>query len=129
MADIVADSKLLTAFAARNADYYARAFDRHGRRHQLFNPNSAALLAGPLWAAARRLWSLFWFGLLGELVALVLVIRALLAPDAGVPTGGLALFVLVRLAQSLAANAAYLRRYERWRIDNRVAGGFGAELS
>src|SRR5262249_56566072 len=36
----------------------------------------------------------------------------------------LALLVLLRVAQSLAANAVYLRRYERWRIDNNVAGGF-----
>jgi glycine betaine/proline transport system permease protein len=125
MADIIADSKLLSVFAARNADYYARAFDRQGREHRFFSLNLAALLAGPLWAAARRLWNLFWFGLLGELLALVLIIRALSGPDAVVPTSGLALFIFVRLAQSLAANAAYLRRYERWRIDNRIAGGFG----
>jgi hypothetical protein len=109
MADIIADSKLLSVFAARNADYYARAFDRQEREHRFFSLNLAALLAGPLWAAARRLWNLFWFGLLGELLALVLIIRALSGPDAVVPTSGLALFIFVRLAQSLAANAAYLR--------------------
>jgi glycine betaine/proline transport system permease protein len=35
------------------------------------------------------------------------------------------LFAAVRFAQALAANGAYLRRYERWRVDKRIAGGFG----
>src|SRR5262245_60013459 len=129
MADIIADNKSLEAFAERNADYYARAFARHVRRRQIFNPNLAALLVGPLWAAARRLWGLFWFGLLGELLALILLIRAFSMPDADVlnapsKLAPLTLFGLLRLIQSLAANAAYMRRYERWRIDNRVGGGF-----
>jgi glycine betaine/proline transport system permease protein len=129
MADAIADSKSLRAFAERNADYYARAFARQGQRPNVFNPNLAALLVGPLWAAARRLWGLFWLGLLGELLALILVVRAFSMPDtdaqdAPSKIAPLVLFGLLRVTQSLTANATYLRRYERWRIDNRVGGGF-----
>jgi glycine betaine/proline transport system permease protein len=131
MADTVADGRSLAAFTERNADYYARAFERQARRRSLLDPNWAALLVGPLWAAARRLWGLFWFGLLGELVAIILFVRAFAPAEAAdedvtppSKLAPLALFVLLRLALSLAANAAYLRRYERWRIDSSVGGGF-----
>ena len=133
MADAFADDRSLQAFTERNADYYARAFERQARPYQAFNPNLAALLVGPLWAASRRLWGLFWFGMLGELLAVILLIRAFLPTDDAVPADGatapsklapLALLALLRVAQSLVANAIYLRRYERWRIDNNVGGGF-----
>jgi glycine betaine/proline transport system permease protein len=40
---------------------------------------------------------------------------------------GLCFFVLVRFAEASIANTAYLRRYERWRVDSRVKGGFGGQ--
>jgi glycine betaine/proline transport system permease protein len=121
----------LATFVERNSDYYAGAFEAIARRRQRFTLNLAALAVGPLWAAARRLWGLYWFGLMGELLAVILVLRALLLPaEEGVSRQprivlGLALFAAVRLAQAFAANGAYLRRYERWRVDRRLAGGFG----
>jgi glycine betaine/proline transport system permease protein len=87
-----------------------------------------------LWAAARRLWGLFWFGLFGELLAIILAGRAWLSRETESASTGvdwsafmaaLGLFAFVRLIVSLLANAAYLRRYERWRIDTSIGGGFG----
>jgi glycine betaine/proline transport system permease protein len=133
MIETAAQAKPLVAFAEHNAEYYARAFEAITRRGQRLTVNLAALAAGPLWAAARRLWSLYWFGLIGELVAIIMVLRASLFSSeerpgrGGVILFGLALFAAVRLGQALAANSAYLRRYERWRVDQRVAGGFGGQ--
>jgi glycine betaine/proline transport system permease protein len=97
------------------------------QQRQILNLNLAALLAGPLWAAARRLWGLFWFGLLGELLAIILAGRGWVSSGERRSTlvFGIALFIAVRLAVSLLANVAYFRRYERWRIDQRIGGGFG----
>jgi glycine betaine/proline transport system permease protein len=121
------DTTPLAAFVEHNAGYYSRAFQQMAQQRQILSLNLAALLAGPLWAAARRLWGLFWFGLLGELLAIILAGRGWHSTDDGQSTliFGIALFVAVRLTLSLLANAAYLRRYERWRIDQGIGGGFG----
>lgn len=131
MIETAAHGKPLAAFATHNAEYYARAFEAIAQRRQRLTLNPAALAVGPLWAAARRLWGLYWFGLMGELLAAIIVLRAVLAPDEegltrrGSVLFGLTLFAAVRFAQALAANGVYLRRYERWRVDKRIAGGFG----
>jgi glycine betaine/proline transport system permease protein len=131
---VSSDTPTLATFVEHNAAYYSRAFQHLVQRRQIFTLNLAALLAGPLWAAARRLWGLFWFGLFGELLAIILAGRVWLLREAdsgqtGVdwPTfmAALGFFSVVRLVLSLLANAAYLRRYERWRIDNSIGGGFG----
>jgi glycine betaine/proline transport system permease protein len=128
------DTPALAEFVELNAAYYSRTFQNLVQHRQFFSLNLAALLAGPLWAAARRLWGLFWFGLFGELLAIILAGRALLESEADSASAGadwsaltaaLCLFGAVRLIVSVLANAAYLRRYERWRIDNSIGGGFG----
>src|SRR5687767_6772085 len=117
------DTSALAAFVEQNPAYYSRAFQHLRQRRQFLSLNVAAFLAGPLWAAARRLWGLFWFGLLGELLAIILAGRALLSREAEFGPNGadwptflaaLGLFIAIRVIVSLIANAAYLRRYERW---------------
>src|ERR671910_2888363 len=131
---VSSDISALAEFVEHNPAYYSRIFQHLGQRRQFFSLNIAALLVGPLWAAARRLWGLFWLGLLGELLAIILAGRALISLEidpAAIGSdwqtfwGALGLFSAVRLVLSLLANAAYLRRYERWRIDNSIGGGFG----
>jgi glycine betaine/proline transport system permease protein len=131
---VSSDAPRLAEFVEQNAAYYSRTFQQLVQHRQFFSLNLAALLAGPLWAAARRLWGLFWFGLFGELLAIILAGRACLSRETeSAPTGvdwsafmaALGLFAVVRLIVSLLANAAYLRRYERWRIDTSIGGGFG----
>jgi glycine betaine/proline transport system permease protein len=131
---VSSDVPTLASFVEQNAAYYSRTFQQLVQHRRFFSLNLAALLAGPLWAAARRLWGLFWFGLFGELLAIILAGRALLSREAESASAGvdwsalltaLCLFAAVRLIVSLLANAAYLRRYERWRVDNSIGGGFG----
>ena len=72
---VATDTPALERFVEYNASYYSRAF-HHLSQHRLLSLNLAALFGGPLWAAARRLWGLFWFGLFGELLAIILAGRA-----------------------------------------------------
>src|SRR4051794_19671299 len=134
MTDATADPRSLAGFADRNAGYYAKAFERLIQSPWALSLNLAALAAGPLWAASRRLWGLFWFGALGELVALILLIRGILpggiggealSPDYARIWIGLGMLALFRLAEAASANMLYFRRYERWRVDSRI----GAEVS
>jgi glycine betaine/proline transport system permease protein len=131
---VSSDISVLAEFVEHNPAYYSRVFQHLGQRRQFFSLNIAALLAGPLWAAARRVWGLFWFGLLGELLAIILAGRALVTREMDPGAIGadwpaflaaLGFFSAIRLVLSLTANAAYLRRYERWRIDNSIGAGFG----
>jgi glycine betaine/proline transport system permease protein len=135
MTDAVANTPSLTGFAERNAPYYAKVFERLIQRPWSLSLNLAVLAAGPLWAASRRLWSLFWFGALGELLGLILAIRGLfpggiggepLPADYARLTVGLSVLGLVRLIEAGSANILYLRRYERWRVDGRIAAGVSA---
>ncbi|MEM6677117.1 MAG: ABC transporter permease subunit [Pseudomonadota bacterium] len=67
----------ISAFAERNADYYAKSFhkihDSTGPIPQVFN--MAAALAGPFWAAARGIWGMFWAFIILEIVAFVQIGR------------------------------------------------------
>ena len=134
MVDAVSSGERLASFVEKNAGYYARAFEHLLRQPWPFDLNLAALAAGPLWAASRRLWSVFWAGMLGELVIIIIGICALFPDGINAPAEridyaslavALGLFAIVRFLEASIANTAYLRRYERWRVDSRIKGGFG----
>jgi len=117
---------LLQEFARRSADYYAVAFERLGQKGWTGAPfHFAAAAIGPLWAAARGLWWLFWLGAAAELAALTLIGKSLLneQPVPGMLPSGLVFFVAARLLLGLSANVAYQARYARWRIDRRLSHG------
>jgi len=67
----------IAKFAGPGGDYYAAAFGRiHNARRGLpntFNWFAAAL--GPLWAASRAVWGMFWGFLLLEMIAWVQIGR------------------------------------------------------
>ena len=66
-------------FAARNGAYYVRAF-RAIQEHTAFLPrtfNLWAALLGPIWAAARGIWGMFWAFLILETFAWVQIGRGL----------------------------------------------------
>lgn len=69
----------IRSFAGRNGDYYVRAlhriFDRTSALPNTFN--AAAALAGPIWSAARGVWSMFWTFLILEIIAWVQIGRGL----------------------------------------------------
>ena len=60
-------------FAGKNSDYYAASFHRiHSSTGSLPNTfNFFAALLGPLWAAARAIWGMFWGFLILEMIAWV----------------------------------------------------------
>ena len=82
-ADIEVDSEALERsirdFAGPNGDYYVRAFHRiHDKTSPLpctFNLWAAVL--GPLWAASRAIWGMFWGFLILEIIAWVQIGRGL----------------------------------------------------
>lgn len=116
----------LQEFAHRSADYYAGAFERLGAKGWIgVSFNLAAALLGPLWAAARGLWWLFWLAAAVDVVALILIGKSLWSeqPAASLLPSGLALLLTARLLLGLGANIAYQARYTRWRIDRRLNHG------
>ena len=81
--EVEVDTQALDAsvarFAGRNGGYYAAAF-RAVHASTALVPltfNAAAAIFGPLWAAMRGIWSLFWTFLILETVAFVQIGRGL----------------------------------------------------
>ena len=71
-------SNAVGAFVGSNAGFYERAFAKiEAHAAVTFTWNSAAAIFGPLWGAARHLWSFFWIFLPLELFALVQIGRGL----------------------------------------------------
>lgn len=69
----------IVSFAGRNGSYYSKAFERI-HESSAFVPlqfNAAAAFLGPIWAASRGVWGLFWGFLILETVALVEIGRGL----------------------------------------------------
>lgn len=66
-------------------EYYTREFRniQGWKKGEGLSWNTAASLAGPLWAGWRRMWGLFWIFLVGELFALVQIARGLWADPGG----------------------------------------------
>lgn len=91
----------ITTFAQTNAPYYVKRFGaiQSATRH-VFPFHPAAALAGPLWAAARSLWSLFWVFALLELFALVQIGRGLWG-DPGADTAAEAAAIRTKAAEFL----------------------------
>ena len=88
------------SFVGSNAEYYARQFQRLSEG--ALSVNWAAAVLGPIWAAARGLWWLFWAGALLQLLALITIARALWVneegADGGGVLGGLVFLVAIGLA-------------------------------
>lgn len=117
---------LLQEFAHRSADYYAGAFERLGQAGWIGAPfHLAAAAIGPLWAAARGLWWLFWLAAAAELAALIMIGKSLWSeqPIPGLLPSGLVCLLAARLLLGLGANVAYQARYTRWRVDRRLCHG------
>jgi glycine betaine/proline transport system permease protein len=67
-------------FIGRNSNYYIEQFDRLvGNPGYSWTFNWFAAIFGPIWLAARQLWSLFWVFFFLELMAFVQIARGLWA--------------------------------------------------
>ncbi|MEM7496481.1 MAG: ABC transporter permease subunit [Pseudomonadota bacterium] len=66
-------------FAGDNGDYYVKVFHRIFEKTSAIPNtfNAAAALAGPIWAAARGVWAMFWAFLILEIIAWVQIGRGL----------------------------------------------------
>jgi glycine betaine/proline transport system permease protein len=123
-----APDDLLNQFAGPEATYLAIRFERLARKQaKPWEVNWQAVVQGPIWAALRGSWVLFWVGLILDTVALMLIARALF-PPAGVEGGttfgaGLLVLVLGRLALGAVADRVYMRQFNRWRIDRTIPHG------
>ena len=124
------DEALVVEFCGRADPYYADRFgqiQKRGLRGAGFNLMAA--LGGPIWAAARGLWWLFWLALAVDLLGLIFIVNGVLSDTAridiarwGLPVG---LFWLIgmRLLMGFSANRALYRHYNRWRADRRLNSG------
>ncbi len=73
--------QMVEEFVGPNAAYYACQFEQILQRGFAgIRLNRAAALGGPLWAAARNLWMVFWWAALGDLIGLILMARAFSIP-------------------------------------------------
>lgn len=100
----------VTTFVGAQAEYYQRQFGRlQTSRRWVPSLHVAALAWGPLWAASRGVWSLFWVGAATELVALIQIGRGYfgnLGADLLAKADSLRAIAADRLADSEAARAA-----------------------
>ena len=119
---------LCATFVGSNADYYARQFERMSEG--TLSVNWAAAVLGPIWAAARGVWWLFWVGAVLQFLALITIARGLWANDEGADGSavlvGLAFVVVIGLVIGLIGNWAYQRQYARWRINQNLSNGLSA---
>ncbi|MBY4675367.1 ABC transporter permease [Marinobacterium arenosum] len=116
---------LLEQFLGQSSDYYLRQFERLSHNRHAFTFNSAALIAGPLWAAGRNLWSLFWLAAVLDVFSLIFVAQGLWgAEQYGSRLGlGILLFGLFRGLVAIVANPLYHRYFNRWRINTSLNCG------
>ena len=125
--------ELESEFLSGNLDYYGdrfRQLESDGNSLALFN--WAAAMAGPLWAAARGVWPLFWLALFGQTLCIVLFLRAFWSGDDGEATGfapgllllSLLLLAALSLAQGSSANWLLWKAFARWRHGRGSRGDF-----
>ncbi len=127
--------ELIKAYAGPNAGYYLRQFERMSRRgFPGLGLNWAAAFGGPVWAASRHLWGLFWCVAVADVVGLIVLGRGLwghahkgaAAADVdgiAVVMSGLVLLTACRAVTGIAANWAYQERFALWRSDRSLPTG------
>lgn len=119
------ESEQLQTFLVTSTDYYVERFEKitHGQTVS-FNP--AAAVIGPLWAASRNLWLLFWLLAVTDIAGLILIGRSLWGgeeyADASISMG-LAIVLLGRIAGGCYANTLYHSYYNKWRINPALSAG------
>lgn len=78
MADVLEDipdidlTESIREFSGSNSEYYIDKFKEIQNSSESVNPwNMAAAVLGPVWSAARGLWTMFWLFTIAETIALV----------------------------------------------------------
>ncbi|MFT6914346.1 MAG: glycine betaine/proline transport system permease protein [Motiliproteus sp.] len=115
----------LKSFLVSSTDYYFHEFEQlaQGKKYSL---NLAAMVFGPLWAASRNIWLLFWLLAVTDITALIIIARSLwgteLYPDASLALG-VGLLLLFRGVGGCVANRLYHHCFNQWRINPNQACG------
>ncbi len=115
-------------FLGSSQDYYLRSF-KQITQGQKFSLNLSAALFGPLWAASRNVWSLFWLFLATDIIGLIAIFRSVWGQDlypAASLSLGLFIFIICRLIGSFIANNLYYTLYTKWRITPSMLNGSNA---
>lgn len=127
--------ELIDTYAGPNAGYYRRQFERMSRLGLAgLALNWAAALGGPVWAASRHLWGLFWYVAVADIVGLIVLGRGLwghaptgvAAADAdGIPLviSGVVLLTAIRVVTGVVATWVYQQRFALWRSDRSLPTG------
>ncbi len=122
------ETKQLKDFLGSSIDYYQREFERIAKE-QKFSFNLAAVLFGPLWAASRNVWALFWMLVVADVVALVIIGRSLWGSEAYPEASllfGLSLLALCRGVGGCLANHFYRNYFSKWCTGQEQSGGLSA---
>ncbi|MEP0072079.1 MAG: proline/glycine betaine ABC transporter permease [Marinomonas sp.] len=119
----------LKVFLSGSTEYYVQAFNQiiQGKKYQF---NAAAAILGPLWAAGKNVWFLFWALLVIDIVGCISIARSFWGmeeyPDASAALG-VAVLLVGRLCGGFVANNMYYKFYSRWRITPDILNGSSAE--
>ncbi|MFT5719719.1 MAG: glycine betaine/proline transport system permease protein [Motiliproteus sp.] len=119
------ETEQLKSFLVSSTDYYLHQFEQiaQGKKYSL---NLAALVFGPLWAASRNIWLLFWLLAVTDITALIIIARSLwgteLYPEASLALG-VGLLLLFRSVGGYVANSLYYDYFNKWRINQEKPRG------
>ena len=139
-------SRTIAKFAEKHAGYFERTFDKIQRaKLPLWHLNWVALIAGPLWPAARGMWLFFWIALALDVIGLACLVQifkyspyladAIAQGSAFLETRytdwlarytnmGIAVLILGRLGTAWLADRLYYRHYGKWRVDTSNPSGW-----
>lgn len=119
------ETEQLRDFLVSSTDYYLHQFEQisQGQKYSL---NLAAVLLGPLWAASRNIWMLFWLLAVTDITALIIISRSLWGGETYPQTSlalGLGILILCRGVGGCIANQMYHSYFNKWRISPNLPCG------
>ena len=123
------EAEQLKGFLTSSIDYYIAQFDDIAQG-QKFSLNMAAMVLGPIWAASRNLWMLFWLLAVTDVAALINISRSLWSPEQYPESSlalGLGILLVSRGVIGLVANRCYYNYYNKWRINPASAAGISPQ--
>ena len=115
----------LKQFLGSSTEYYSQSFKEiiGGEKYKL---NLAAALYGPLWAASRNVWTLFWLLLVTDTLACISMARRFWSaetyPEASAAVG-LSVLIVSHLIAGCVANSMYYKLYCKWRVNKGLLSG------
>jgi len=119
------ETEQLKDFLVSSSDYYLEQFNKIAQGHK-YQLNLAAVFWGPLWAASRNIWQLFWLLAVTDITAFIIIGRSLWGGEVYANASlalGLGILLLCRGIGGCVANLLYHRNFNQWRINPNVQSG------